>query len=77
MSSLYRDVHSPTLVRKFRDFCLVVKEMERILRQLDALGEILECASLAFALEDKLPGWILEKILRPSMRMRPHGLLVR
>ena len=44
------------------DFFVVVKEIECILRHLEALGENLEFTRLEFVLEDKFPGWVFEKI---------------
>ena len=61
-ASLHRELQSLPPVGKLRNFCLVVKEVECLLRQLEALGEDLESARLEFVLEDKLPGWVLEKL---------------
>ncbi|VIP00126.1 Uncharacterized protein BM_BM17143 [Brugia malayi] len=49
------------LEKNDREWKVTVKATERILRQLEAMGENLEQSSIEIIIENKLPTWILEK----------------
>uniref|UniRef100_A0AAF5Q6P3 Uncharacterized protein n=1 Tax=Wuchereria bancrofti TaxID=6293 RepID=A0AAF5Q6P3_WUCBA len=45
-----------------RDWKQVIENLERVLRQLEALGEEMEHSSIENMTEGKLPRWILNKV---------------
>ncbi|VDN58912.1 unnamed protein product [Dracunculus medinensis] len=47
---------------------MIVESIERILRQLEAIGENLEHSSIEKLIENKLPGWILDKACRKCLK---------
>ncbi|EJD74701.1 hypothetical protein LOAG_18014 [Loa loa] len=49
----------PPISRKRKS---TVEEVERVFRELEAIGENLQHASIETAIESKLPGWLLEKV---------------
>ncbi|KAL3998738.1 Pao retrotransposon peptidase family protein [Acanthocheilonema viteae] len=57
---LYNEFQS--IKKNEREWVGTVEAMERILRQLKALGESLQHSSIETLIESKLPRWILEKV---------------
>uniref|UniRef100_A0A1I7VLA8 Transposase n=1 Tax=Loa loa TaxID=7209 RepID=A0A1I7VLA8_LOALO len=58
--SLYNELHA---IKKYgRNWKTVVEAIERILRQLEAIGENLEYSNIETAIESKLLGWKLNKV---------------
>uniref|UniRef100_A0A1I7VVH0 DUF1758 domain-containing protein n=1 Tax=Loa loa TaxID=7209 RepID=A0A1I7VVH0_LOALO len=58
--SLYNEFYS--IQRNDREWKSRVEAMEKILRQLEALGEDLEHSSIEVTIESRLPPWILDKV---------------
>ncbi|MCP9265020.1 Pao retrotransposon peptidase family protein [Dirofilaria immitis] len=58
--SLYNELYSTK--KNDREWRMTVGSIERILRQLEAMGENLEQSSIETIIESRLPAWILEKI---------------
>ncbi|MCP9257663.1 Pao retrotransposon peptidase family protein [Dirofilaria immitis] len=58
--SLYNELYSTK--KNDREWRVTVENIERILRQLEAMGENLEQSSIEIIIESRLPAWILEKI---------------
>uniref|UniRef100_A0AAF5PLT0 CCHC-type domain-containing protein n=1 Tax=Wuchereria bancrofti TaxID=6293 RepID=A0AAF5PLT0_WUCBA len=48
--------------RNDRDWKATIEAMERMLRQLEAIGENLEHPSIEISIENKLPAWIVDKL---------------
>ncbi|VIO90773.1 Uncharacterized protein BM_BM17369 [Brugia malayi] len=48
--------------RNNRDWKTIIEEMERVLRQLEAIGENVEQPSIETIIESKLPNWILNQV---------------
>ncbi|KAL3982368.1 hypothetical protein ACH3XW_46890 [Acanthocheilonema viteae] len=57
---LYKELIS--IKRNDRNWKTTVEEMERVLRQLEAIGENVEQRTIETMLESKLPSWILNQI---------------
>uniref|UniRef100_A0AAF5Q836 DUF1758 domain-containing protein n=1 Tax=Wuchereria bancrofti TaxID=6293 RepID=A0AAF5Q836_WUCBA len=58
--SLYNEFYS--IQRNDKEWKTKVEAMEKILRQLEAIGENLEHSSIEVTIESKLPTWILDKV---------------
>ncbi|VDM91383.1 unnamed protein product, partial [Onchocerca ochengi] len=58
--SLYKELES--IKRNERDWKTAIEIMERVLRQLKALGENLEHSSIENIIKTRLPNWIMDKI---------------
>ncbi|MCA4774579.1 DUF1759 domain-containing protein, partial [Wolbachia endosymbiont of Mansonella perstans] len=58
--SLYNEFHS--IQRNDKEWKTKIEAMEKILRQLEALGENLEHSSIEITIENRLPPWILDKV---------------
>ncbi|MCP9259939.1 Pao retrotransposon peptidase family protein [Dirofilaria immitis] len=58
--SLYNELYSTK--KNDREWRVTVESIERILRQLEAIGENLEKSSIEIIIESRLPTWILKKI---------------
>uniref|UniRef100_A0A1I7VBA0 Gag protein n=1 Tax=Loa loa TaxID=7209 RepID=A0A1I7VBA0_LOALO len=58
--SLYNEFYS--IQRNDREWKSRIEAMEKILRQLEALGEDLEHSSIEVTIESRLPPWILDKV---------------
>uniref|UniRef100_A8P0H4 Gag protein, putative n=1 Tax=Brugia malayi TaxID=6279 RepID=A8P0H4_BRUMA len=48
--------------RNNRDWKTIIEEMERVLRQLEAIGENVEQPTIETIIESKLPNWILNQV---------------
>ncbi|KAK6102944.1 hypothetical protein QQG55_10500 [Brugia pahangi] len=48
--------------RNDRNWKIIIKEMERVLRQLEAIGENVEQPTIETIIESKLPNWILNQV---------------
>uniref|UniRef100_A0A1I7VPN2 Integrase catalytic domain-containing protein n=1 Tax=Loa loa TaxID=7209 RepID=A0A1I7VPN2_LOALO len=72
--SLYNEFYS--IQRNDKEWKSRVEAMEKILRQLEALGEDLEYSSIEVTIESRLPPWILDKESktpsRTSSKRAPH-----
>ncbi|MCP9265104.1 Pao retrotransposon peptidase family protein [Dirofilaria immitis] len=64
--SLYAELQS--IKRSDRDWKATIEAIERILRQLEAIGEILDHCSIETSIESKLPIWILHKVYEQKKR---------
>lgn len=51
-----------SIKRSDRDWKVTIEAIERILRQLEAIGENLDHCSIEISIESKLPIWILHKV---------------
>uniref|UniRef100_A0AAF5PJA6 DUF1758 domain-containing protein n=1 Tax=Wuchereria bancrofti TaxID=6293 RepID=A0AAF5PJA6_WUCBA len=60
--SLYNEFYS--IQRNDKEWKTKVEAMEKILRQLEAIGEDLEHSSIEVTIESKLPAWILDKVYK-------------
>uniref|UniRef100_A0AAF5PLL4 DUF5641 domain-containing protein n=1 Tax=Wuchereria bancrofti TaxID=6293 RepID=A0AAF5PLL4_WUCBA len=58
--SLYNELY--TVKKNDREWKVTVEATERILRQLEAMGENLEQSSIEIIIENKLPAWILDRV---------------
>ncbi|VDM96339.1 unnamed protein product, partial [Onchocerca ochengi] len=58
--SLYKELES--IKRNERDWKTTTETIERVLRQLEALGENLEHSSIENIIETRLPNWIINKV---------------
>ncbi|VDO11137.1 unnamed protein product, partial [Brugia timori] len=58
--SLYNELYS--VKKNDREWKITVEAIERILRQLKAIGENLEQSSIEIIIENKLPAWILDRV---------------
>ncbi|VDK89646.1 unnamed protein product, partial [Onchocerca ochengi] len=67
--SLYNELHS--IKKNDREWKTKVEAIERILRQLEAMGENLEQSSIEIIIENKLPVWILDKIYQQKEEQGP------
>ncbi|VDM94942.1 unnamed protein product [Onchocerca ochengi] len=57
-----------------REWKTTVEAIERILRQLEAMGENLEQSSIEIIIENKLPVWILNKIYQQKEEQEPWSV---
>uniref|UniRef100_A0A1I7V6D8 Gag protein n=1 Tax=Loa loa TaxID=7209 RepID=A0A1I7V6D8_LOALO len=57
---LYKELRS--IKRDEKEWVKMVEHIEKVIRQLEALGENMEHSSIEHWIEDKLPGWILDKV---------------
>ncbi|MCP9264215.1 Pao retrotransposon peptidase family protein [Dirofilaria immitis] len=64
--SLYAELQS--IKRSDRDWKATIEAIERILRQLEAIGENLDHCSIETSIESKLPTWILHKVYEQKNR---------
>ncbi|MCP9262730.1 Pao retrotransposon peptidase family protein [Dirofilaria immitis] len=64
--SLYAELQS--IKRSNRDWKATIEAIERILRQLEAIGENLDHCSIETSIESKLPIWILHKVYEQKKR---------
>ncbi|MCP9266373.1 Homocysteine S-methyltransferase 1 [Dirofilaria immitis] len=64
--SLYAELQS--IKRSDRDWKATIEAIERILRQLEAIGENLDHCSIKTSIESKLPIWILHKVYEQKKR---------
>ncbi|MCP9259467.1 Pao retrotransposon peptidase family protein [Dirofilaria immitis] len=64
--SLYAELQS--IKRSDRDWKVTIEAIERILRQLEAIGENLDHCSIETSIESKLPIWILHKVYEQKKR---------
>ncbi|MCP9256850.1 Pao retrotransposon peptidase family protein [Dirofilaria immitis] len=64
--SLYAELQS--IKRSDRDWKATIEAIERILRQLEAIGENLDHCSIETSIESKLPIWILHKVYEQKKR---------
>uniref|UniRef100_A0A1I7V663 Uncharacterized protein n=1 Tax=Loa loa TaxID=7209 RepID=A0A1I7V663_LOALO len=62
--SLYNELHA--IKRCDRKWKSIIESIERILRQLEAIGENLEHSSIETVIESKLPGWVLDKVYQQN-----------
>uniref|UniRef100_A0A8R1XYB1 Integrase catalytic domain-containing protein n=1 Tax=Onchocerca volvulus TaxID=6282 RepID=A0A8R1XYB1_ONCVO len=58
--SLYKELES--IKRNEKDWKTTIETIERVLRQLEALGENLEHSSIENIIETRLPNWIMDKV---------------
>lgn len=58
--SLYNELYS--VKKNDREWKIIVEATERILRQLEAIGENLEQSNIEIIIENKLPAWILDRV---------------
>ncbi|MCP9261083.1 Pao retrotransposon peptidase family protein [Dirofilaria immitis] len=63
---LYAELQS--IKRSDRDWKATIEAIERILRQLEAIGENLDHCSIETSIESKLPIWILHKVYEQKKR---------
>ncbi|VIO93638.1 Uncharacterized protein BM_BM17495 [Brugia malayi] len=49
--------------RNNRDWKTIIEEMERVLKQLEAIGENVEQPTIETIIESKLPNWILNQVM--------------
>lgn len=63
---MYRDLQSLQPVNRTRDISEAINNIERVLRQLEALGENIEGSYFGTMIEDKLPMWKTEKLEEPK-----------
>ncbi|VDN00209.1 unnamed protein product, partial [Onchocerca ochengi] len=70
--SLYNELHS--IKKNDREWKTKVEAIERILRQLEAMGENLEQSSIEIIIENKLPAWILDKIYQQKEEQEPWSV---
>ncbi|VIP00225.1 Uncharacterized protein BM_BM17169 [Brugia malayi] len=59
---LYNELQS--IEQNEREWIGTIENIERVLRQLEALGESLEHSNIEILIESKLPLWILNKIYK-------------
>uniref|UniRef100_A0A1I7VWE4 DUF1758 domain-containing protein n=2 Tax=Loa loa TaxID=7209 RepID=A0A1I7VWE4_LOALO len=57
---LYKELRS--IKRDEKEWVKMVEHIEKVIRQLEALGENMEHSSIEHWIEDKLPEWILDKV---------------
>ncbi|MCP9263633.1 Integrase core domain containing protein [Dirofilaria immitis] len=57
---LYKELRS--IKRDEKEWVRMIEHIERVIRQLEALGEDMEQSSIEHSIEDKLPHWILDKV---------------
>lgn len=67
--SLYNELYSTK--KNDREWRMTIESIERILRQLEAMGENLEQSSIEIIVESRLPAWILERIYQ--QKEQNHG----
>ncbi|VDM14555.1 unnamed protein product [Wuchereria bancrofti] len=70
---LYNEPHS--IKRNEREWIRTIENTERVLRQLEALGESLEHSNIEILIESKLPSWILNKIYKRKKKDMPWSVL--
>ncbi|VDK82123.1 unnamed protein product [Onchocerca ochengi] len=70
--SLYNELHS--IKKNDREWKTTVEAVERILRQLEAMGENLEQSSFEIIIENKLPVWILDKVYQQKEEQGPWSV---
>ncbi|VIP00293.1 Uncharacterized protein BM_BM17196 [Brugia malayi] len=66
---LYNELQS--IKRNEREWIGTTENIERVLRQLEALGESLEHSNIEILIESKLPLWILNKIYKHKKKDMP------
>uniref|UniRef100_A0A1I7W2K6 DUF1758 domain-containing protein n=1 Tax=Loa loa TaxID=7209 RepID=A0A1I7W2K6_LOALO len=59
-STLYRELQS--FKQNEKEWMITIENIERVLRQLEALGDNLEHPSIETIIESKMPPWILNKV---------------
>ncbi|VDN94319.1 unnamed protein product [Brugia pahangi] len=64
---LYNELQS--IKRNEREWIGTIENIERVLRQLEALGESFEHSNIEILIESELPSWILNKIYRRKKDM--------
>ncbi|VIO89532.1 Uncharacterized protein BM_BM8971 [Brugia malayi] len=72
---LYNELQS--IKRNEREWIGTIENIERVLRQLEALGESLEHSNIEILIESELPSWILNKIYRRKKDMHWSILKLR
>uniref|UniRef100_A0AAF5PKS5 DUF1758 domain-containing protein n=1 Tax=Wuchereria bancrofti TaxID=6293 RepID=A0AAF5PKS5_WUCBA len=70
---LYNELQS--IKRNEREWIGTIENIERVLCQLEALGESLEHSNIEILIESKLPLWILNKIYKHKKKDMPWSIL--
>ncbi|MCP9264732.1 Integrase core domain containing protein [Dirofilaria immitis] len=66
---LYKELRS--IKRDEKEWVRMIEHIERVIRQLEALGEDMEQSSIEHWIEDKLPHWILDKVFEQKEKDAP------
>ncbi|MCP9259739.1 putative Reverse transcriptase [Dirofilaria immitis] len=66
---LYEELRS--IKRDEKEWVRMIEHIERVIRQLEALGEDMEQSSIEHWIEDKLPHWILDKVFEQKEKDAP------
>ncbi|MCP9260715.1 putative Reverse transcriptase [Dirofilaria immitis] len=66
---LYKELRF--IKRDEKEWVRMIEHIERVIRQLEALGEDMEQSSIEHWIEDKLPHWILDKVFEQKEKDAP------
>ncbi|MCP9266124.1 Integrase core domain containing protein [Dirofilaria immitis] len=69
---LYKELRS--IKRDKKERVRMIEHIERVIRQLEALGEDMEQSNIEHWIEDKLPHWILDKVFEQKEKDAPWSV---